>query len=199
MGGHFLLQGIFPTQGSNPHLLHWQADSFTTEPPGKVGHCVFYELSTLILTTLLYVIIITPCHRWENCSIKTLDGESDRSLVFWLQVFLINPYAAYPILCPHLPLHLPVSHHWSPLNSADLNLHLLLGELGAFSSWFRFHRWQDNGRDNLPVPHFGVEIPWKQERTAWFVLFWWFEPWLDISQCFPYDITHNYLEQPLEL
>ena len=24
---HFLLQGIFPTQGSNPHLLHWQADS----------------------------------------------------------------------------------------------------------------------------------------------------------------------------
>ena len=27
MGCHSLLQGIFPTQGSNPHLLHWQADS----------------------------------------------------------------------------------------------------------------------------------------------------------------------------
>ena len=27
MGCHFLLQGIFPTQGLNPHLLHWQADS----------------------------------------------------------------------------------------------------------------------------------------------------------------------------
>ena len=29
-GCHFLLQGIFPTQGSNPHLLcllHWQVDS----------------------------------------------------------------------------------------------------------------------------------------------------------------------------
>ena len=24
---HFLFQGIFPTQRSNPHLLHWQADS----------------------------------------------------------------------------------------------------------------------------------------------------------------------------
>ena len=24
---HFLLQGIFPTQGSNLHLLHWEADS----------------------------------------------------------------------------------------------------------------------------------------------------------------------------
>ena len=35
MGSHSLLQGVFPTQGSNPCLLHWQADSFTTEPPGK--------------------------------------------------------------------------------------------------------------------------------------------------------------------
>ena len=38
VGSHFLLQGIFPTQGLNLHLqrlLHWQADSFTTEPPGK--------------------------------------------------------------------------------------------------------------------------------------------------------------------
>ena len=27
VGTHFPLQGIFPTQGSNPHLLHWQAGS----------------------------------------------------------------------------------------------------------------------------------------------------------------------------
>ena len=27
VGCHFPLQGIFPTQGSNPHLLHWQAGS----------------------------------------------------------------------------------------------------------------------------------------------------------------------------
>ena len=27
VGCHFLLQGIFLTQGLNPHLLHWQADS----------------------------------------------------------------------------------------------------------------------------------------------------------------------------
>ena len=34
----FLLQEIFPTQGSNPpllHLLHWQADSLPTEPLRK--------------------------------------------------------------------------------------------------------------------------------------------------------------------
>ena len=32
---HFLLQGIFPTQGSNPHLQHWQADSLPLAQPGK--------------------------------------------------------------------------------------------------------------------------------------------------------------------
>ena len=29
VGCHFLFQGIFPTQGSNPCLLHWQADSLS--------------------------------------------------------------------------------------------------------------------------------------------------------------------------
>ena len=32
-GCHFLLQGIFPTQGSNAHLLYWQVGFFTAEPP----------------------------------------------------------------------------------------------------------------------------------------------------------------------
>lgn len=27
--------GIFPDQGWNPRLLHWQARVLTTEPPGK--------------------------------------------------------------------------------------------------------------------------------------------------------------------
>ena len=38
MGCHFLLQGIFPTQESNPCLLcllHWQVDSLPLVPPGK--------------------------------------------------------------------------------------------------------------------------------------------------------------------
>ena len=34
-GCYAVLQGIFPTQESNPGLLHWQADSLLTEPPGK--------------------------------------------------------------------------------------------------------------------------------------------------------------------
>ena len=38
VGCHFLLQRIFPTQGSNPCLLcllHWQAGSLLLVPPGK--------------------------------------------------------------------------------------------------------------------------------------------------------------------
>ena len=34
-GCHALLQGNFWTQGSNPLLLHWQADSLPLAPPGK--------------------------------------------------------------------------------------------------------------------------------------------------------------------
>ena len=33
-GCHFFLQGVFLTQGSNRHLLHWQADSL---PPSHLG------------------------------------------------------------------------------------------------------------------------------------------------------------------
>ena len=32
---------IFPDQGSNPHLLHWQMGFFTTEPPGKPKYWLF--------------------------------------------------------------------------------------------------------------------------------------------------------------
>ena len=38
MGCYALLQGIFLTQGLNPHLLsllHWQVDSLPLVPPGK--------------------------------------------------------------------------------------------------------------------------------------------------------------------
>ena len=35
VGCHFLLQGIFPMQGSSLGLLNWQADSLSLCPPGK--------------------------------------------------------------------------------------------------------------------------------------------------------------------
>ena len=37
MGCHALLHGIFLTQGSNRHPLHWQAGSLPLGPPGKLS------------------------------------------------------------------------------------------------------------------------------------------------------------------
>ena len=35
VGCHFLFPGIFLTQGLNPHLLHWQAESLPLVLPGR--------------------------------------------------------------------------------------------------------------------------------------------------------------------
>ena len=68
MGCHFYLQGTFPTQGSNPCLLHWQIDFLTTELAEKpFNMCeekhsgsptpifsvktVFYMLASMAITT----------------------------------------------------------------------------------------------------------------------------------------------------
>ena len=45
---HFLLQGIFLTQGSNLgllRLLHWQADSLPLAPPGKTKLSVIKKIN----------------------------------------------------------------------------------------------------------------------------------------------------------
>ena len=44
VGCHALLQGIFPTRGSNPHLLHWQVG---TSPPAPLGKPVYWLLKLL--------------------------------------------------------------------------------------------------------------------------------------------------------
>ena len=61
-GFHFLLQGIFPTQGSNPcflPLLHWQAGSLPAEPPGK-PHYVYSQslLFTCFIHGSVYLLIL---------------------------------------------------------------------------------------------------------------------------------------------
>ena len=38
MGSNFLLQGVLPAQGLNPHRLHWWADSLPPSPQGSPPH-----------------------------------------------------------------------------------------------------------------------------------------------------------------
>ena len=42
MGCPFLLQGIFPTQGSNSRLLHWQVGSL---PLGSSSYCFIHQVN----------------------------------------------------------------------------------------------------------------------------------------------------------
>ena len=54
MGCHALLQGIFPTQGSNPRSPALQADSLQTDPPGKKWKVKSYKLSFLTFNKLAF-------------------------------------------------------------------------------------------------------------------------------------------------
>ena len=44
---HFLLQGIFPTQGANVCLLHWQVDSLLLSHQGGEGNGTPLQYSCL--------------------------------------------------------------------------------------------------------------------------------------------------------
>ena len=52
VGCHFLLQGIFPNQGSNMHLLYWQQDSL---PLSHLGS----PIAVLLLTTTYTLIVFS--------------------------------------------------------------------------------------------------------------------------------------------
>ena len=59
VGCHALLQGIFPTQGSNPHLLsllYWQVGSLPVASPGKPWY-TFYAYVQLSLITVVSQIL----------------------------------------------------------------------------------------------------------------------------------------------
>ena len=54
VGCHALLQGIFPTQGLNLHLLHWKVDSLPIEPPGKPNFTVGLPYRGSFISLALY-------------------------------------------------------------------------------------------------------------------------------------------------
>ena len=83
-GCHFLLQGIFPTQGSNLCLLHWPAEFFffATEPPGK----------PLPTRFLVY---------FKGCKSGTIRWKRDREQDVWE-----GPKSPHP-LCSHALLKPP--------------------------------------------------------------------------------------------
>ena len=61
VGSHFLLQGIFPTQGENL-FLHWQAGSLPAEPLGGPLDSTEYIIVVIlvILKTRAKTVMIRP-------------------------------------------------------------------------------------------------------------------------------------------
>ena len=79
VGRHFLLQGIFPTQGWNLCLLHRAGGFFTTEPPGKPMRC------TTSLKKKKNSICCVPELKftWTSCS---LSGNPAYCFPFWAYI-----------------------------------------------------------------------------------------------------------------
>ena len=83
---HFLLQGIFLTQLSNPRLLQWQVDSFTTDhlgsPTSYVGfnkyYLLFSQFSSLCL--LDHFILILYKTLWTEIHLKEQSSSSNDGL-----------------------------------------------------------------------------------------------------------------------
>ena len=68
MGYHILLQGIFPTQGLNPRLLHWQVDCLPLtqlqSPPLSLlpDDCwSAFHLSNFIISRMYHVVVAQSC------------------------------------------------------------------------------------------------------------------------------------------
>ena len=70
---HFLLQGIFLTQGSNPHILHWQVDFF------------FYHWATLGSSLAPIKIHYQSLHRSLSkwCKDRSLESEKEKETELW--------------------------------------------------------------------------------------------------------------------
>ena len=63
VGCHFLIQGIFPTQGLNLHLLHWQADSLPLSHQGITpgnGNATLIPGDKLQVTSSVYSSDLSP-------------------------------------------------------------------------------------------------------------------------------------------
>ena len=91
IGYHFLLQGIFQTQGSNwglLQLLPWQVDPFTTEPGGKplssltrnqthaswIGSAEFYPRSTRKVPWLQRATYARKKDMWKKLGIPSAES-----------------------------------------------------------------------------------------------------------------------------
>ena len=107
VGCHFLLQRIHPTQGSNRHFLHCQADSSPLRHPESQSH---HHLSTvsfnkMCIIILTWVLLVPPFYKCRSQGTEKLDN--------LLKVTQLTSGAGTRRQAVNL--HLDVSHHYAIL------------------------------------------------------------------------------------
>ena len=125
VGCHFSLQWIFLTQGSNPHLLPWQADSL---PPGRV---VPSRLTPILAT-------VKPKQFWA-CSLVLLGSLPQPPLSFMCS-FLST--SLHPILPKQSSLVSGIEMFISHLRLWEF--HSNLGGTGSYSCGLRLLFWRQS-------------------------------------------------------
>ena len=98
VGCHFLLQGIFPTLGSNLsllYLLHWQADSLPLSHLGSWTHHVVVQLLSPVQ------ILMTP---WDAACQASLSFTISWSLLKLISFEIVMPSNHLILCCPLFPL-----------------------------------------------------------------------------------------------
>ena len=113
VGYHFVLQRIFPTQGSNPYLLsflQWQADPSLLESPGKHNSTVIststesrvsHRSATII--AINFEIFSSPHKNPKPFSshLLTISSQpsSSRQSLLYLKKLLLLKYSWFTMLC----------------------------------------------------------------------------------------------------
>ena len=69
VGCYILLQGIFPTQGSNPHLLHWQVTSLPLSHQRSVGSLAGVGVWGAV---------------WNHCATHSVVTENISEVILWV-------------------------------------------------------------------------------------------------------------------
>ena len=109
VGCHFPLQGLFLTQGLNPPLLHWQADSMPLAPPGKPcyysGKVKIYSLCVVgtqrVCWSFGFFSFFINYVNWRIVALKYCGGFCHTSA--WVSIPMSPPF--WPSLLPPTPSH----------------------------------------------------------------------------------------------
>ena len=111
-GCRFLLQGIFPTRGSNPYLLHWQVDSLPLSHQGKpscmhINLCMWTPVccqSLTYQTNIEFHFVLSwenSCYWWKHPAFLSLKAKKNGRIML----------ATYHLCCFHFVSSSIVSTH----------------------------------------------------------------------------------------